>query len=471
MIKLCVIIPVFNVERYLQECLESCLNEDLANLEVIVIDDGSSDKSLEIAKEYARKHKNLLVINKPNAGLSSARNAGLEVLSGTPLRAFLDSMPIESKTLKSTLDLTPIDSKANTTNPSFKLHKDLNKHFQRLEENIYQTNIANFNDISLAKLPSDVVVHFLDSDDYFINDALKATSLAFSDTSLDLMWHDFSVVLDDDIKDVSWHNSGELALLKTLTSKISLSSAEVLGYILHGWLWWSWGGAFRASVLNPYALRFSHSIEFEDNDFGPIVFGLSKKILIDYNPFLAYRIRNSSITRSYTRPKVIPQYLAAIESNFETYTQAKVYYRAYSFFVLCLNIYNFQDAFIDESSPLKENYKQCMHAILLSAFELVTIQGLKKNDPLDILKIYNFLNDKLNFTPSMSQSFNSSIKRKIMSRSKNASAVIESLAQIKNLTKKYVVDMIKVPLINKALKTIFPGFIRRPIKAFLKKIL
>ncbi|PAF44637.1 glycosyltransferase [Helicobacter sp. 11S02629-2] len=467
MAKLSIIIPVFNVEKYLKECLDSCLCEDVTNFEVIVIDDGSSDTSLDIAKDYAKKYQNILVVTKPNAGLSSARNAGLELLEGLPLRKILDNLDTNQK-IQNLEGFIPIATKANKTKPSFDIHPDASAYFERLESNIYKTNIANFNDISLSKLPSDNIVHFLDSDDYFINDALKTTLEAFKDPNLDLLWHDFSVILDDGITGITWYNSHELALLKTLTSKINMTNVEVLSHILTGWFWWSWGGAFKASVLNPYALRFNHSVEFEDNDFGPIIFGLAKNIHIDYNPRMIYRIRNNSITRSYTRPKVVPDYLAAIESNFETYTEAKVYYRAYSFFKLCLNVYNFQEAFIPETSPLKDNYKKCMQAILLGAFELASMQSLKKSDPLNALELFEFLSKACNFAPSMSQNLNNSLKRKITSKSKNARTVLESLSQIKQLTRAYVGGMLKVPLIRKFLKMIVPSFIRKGLKKLLK---
>ncbi|PAF49704.1 hypothetical protein BKH43_06330 [Helicobacter sp. 13S00401-1] len=392
MLRLCVIIPVFNVERYLQECLESCLNEDLTNIEVIVIDDGSSDKSLEIAKEYARKHKNLLVINKPNAGLSSARNAGLEVLSGTPLRAFLDSMPIESKTLKSTLDLTPIDSKANTTNPSFKLHKDLNKHFQRLEENIYQTNIANFNDISLAKLPSDVVVHFLDSDDYFINDALKNTARLFKDESLDLVFSDHFAFQEGNIKGFVAGNRTDLNALKTYIADLYVEPGEVLKYLFKSMFWWSCSGAFRASVLNPYALRFSMAIENEDVGFGSIIFSLASKIYLDYSPRLAYRVNSNSISHSASnvfKLPTMPAYLKELDSYFKTYADLKYYYKTHSFITICESFYNFQESLKDTS--LKMLYIENIRIILKAVSKRLDFKKLKFADPKKLAKRFDAL--------------------------------------------------------------------------------
>lgn len=83
-IKLSVIVPVYNVEKYLRRCLDSCLSQDLPleEYEVIVVNDGSPDNSLAIIKEYEQRYSNLVVIDKPNGGLSSARNAGLDIAKG-----------------------------------------------------------------------------------------------------------------------------------------------------------------------------------------------------------------------------------------------------------------------------------------------------------------------------------------------------------------------------------------------------
>lgn len=85
-----VIVPVYKVEKYLDRCIQSILNQTYANLEVILVDDGSPDKSPQICDEYALKDGRLKVIHKENGGLSSARNAGLDVAKGEYI-AFVDS--------------------------------------------------------------------------------------------------------------------------------------------------------------------------------------------------------------------------------------------------------------------------------------------------------------------------------------------------------------------------------------------
>lgn len=85
-----IIVPVFNVEKYLSQCLESLKNQTLNNIEIILIDDGATDKSGIICDDYAEIDRRFKVIHKKNGGLSSARNAGLGIAIGDYIM-FVDS--------------------------------------------------------------------------------------------------------------------------------------------------------------------------------------------------------------------------------------------------------------------------------------------------------------------------------------------------------------------------------------------
>lgn len=76
--KISIIVPVYNVEEYLPKCLDSLINQTLKEIEIICINDGSTDKSLQILKKYAEKDLRFVIIDQKNAGVSAARNAGLE---------------------------------------------------------------------------------------------------------------------------------------------------------------------------------------------------------------------------------------------------------------------------------------------------------------------------------------------------------------------------------------------------------
>lgn len=90
MTKISVIIPVYNVEKYLRQCLDSVINQTLREIEIICVDDGSSDGSLQILNEYAKQDKRIKILQQKNEGAGAARNAGLKVAQGKYL-SFLDS--------------------------------------------------------------------------------------------------------------------------------------------------------------------------------------------------------------------------------------------------------------------------------------------------------------------------------------------------------------------------------------------
>lgn len=85
-----VVIPVYNVEKYLKECLDSVCNQTLANIEIICVNDGSTDSSLDILNEYAKNDDRIKIISQPNQGLGASRNRGLKESSGKYVY-FIDS--------------------------------------------------------------------------------------------------------------------------------------------------------------------------------------------------------------------------------------------------------------------------------------------------------------------------------------------------------------------------------------------
>lgn len=85
-----IIVPIYNVEKYLNKCIDSILNQTYKNLEIILVDDNSPDNCPKICDEYAKQDTRIKVIHKENGGLSSARNAGLDICTGEYI-AFVDS--------------------------------------------------------------------------------------------------------------------------------------------------------------------------------------------------------------------------------------------------------------------------------------------------------------------------------------------------------------------------------------------
>ena len=101
---LTVIIPAYNVENLLEKCVESVAMQDYPKdlLEIIVVDDGSTDGTLLVAEKLAKKYSNVKVIHKENGGSSSARNVGIEAATGEYL-GFVDSDDFVDKHMYSTL--------------------------------------------------------------------------------------------------------------------------------------------------------------------------------------------------------------------------------------------------------------------------------------------------------------------------------------------------------------------------------
>lgn len=101
-----VIIPVYHVEKYLQRCVESTINQTYKDIEIILVDDGGDDKCPEMCNQYAKTDKRIKVIHKTNGGLSDARNAGLDIAKGDYV-IFVDSDDyIELDTCQNLLSFT-----------------------------------------------------------------------------------------------------------------------------------------------------------------------------------------------------------------------------------------------------------------------------------------------------------------------------------------------------------------------------
>ena len=144
--KISIIIPVYNVEQFLPQCLESVRNQTYQNLEVILVNDGSTDSCPQICEDYAAKDERIKVIHKRNGGLSDARNEGLKVATGDFI-SYIDSDDVVSANFCKQLLKTLLENKADVVECGFLTFlrdRDLEKFSSTTQEKteIFETESA-----------------------------------------------------------------------------------------------------------------------------------------------------------------------------------------------------------------------------------------------------------------------------------------------------------------------------------------
>lgn len=134
-----VVVPVYNVEKYLERCLNSLLNQTYKNIEIILVDDGSRDSSGSICDNYSKNYENIITIHKNNEGLGYARNTGLEKVKGKYVM-FVDSDDYLECEMIENLYTDLIETNSDTCIGGFKrVYKDRNLVFKnKLAGNVYE---------------------------------------------------------------------------------------------------------------------------------------------------------------------------------------------------------------------------------------------------------------------------------------------------------------------------------------------
>ena len=121
--KISIIVPIYNVEIYLEECIESIVNQTYKNIEIILIDDGSTDKSGEICDKYSKKDSRVKTIHQENKGIGQARNVGLQYATGEYI-GWVDSDDIISNNMYEVLLKNMIKEDAQISCCNYKRTKD-----------------------------------------------------------------------------------------------------------------------------------------------------------------------------------------------------------------------------------------------------------------------------------------------------------------------------------------------------------
>lgn len=206
--KVSIIIPVYNAETYLHECLDSVCNQTYKDLEIICVDDGSKDNSLAILQEYAAKDERFIVLSQANAGQAVARNAALDIATGTWVTG-------------------------------------------------------------------------LDSDDYFVPDAIEK-AIACEEDDVDIICFNAFMFPEDNPSDKVLRKYWRTLKKKPDVYTIAQTPSEF------------WGRLWRRSMLDEYDIRFPAGLQFEDLPFVRMASSVARNIACIPDGLYGYRERENS---------------------------------------------------------------------------------------------------------------------------------------------------------------------------------
>lgn len=154
-----IILPIYNVEKYLKRCIDSVINQTYKNLEIILVDDGSTDRCPEICDKYAKRDNRIKVIHKKNGGQSDARNAGI-ALAGGELIGFVDPDDRIHPDMYSKMYLQMVEDKSDIVSCSFvkEYESDLNTQTNNFScEKFVLNKISAMNELLIGKRIKEVI--------------------------------------------------------------------------------------------------------------------------------------------------------------------------------------------------------------------------------------------------------------------------------------------------------------------------
>ena len=166
-----VIVPVYNVEKYIEKCLKSLVEQTLKNIEIIIVNDGSTDNSKKIISKFAEKYSNIKYYEKTNGGLSSARNYGIKYANGEYV-AFLDSEDYVEKNLYELMYKKALQENSDMVECDFiweyygkngeivKTKKDKRKKFKTLNQYVKNARVVAWNKLIKKQIIDDFNIRF-----------------------------------------------------------------------------------------------------------------------------------------------------------------------------------------------------------------------------------------------------------------------------------------------------------------------
>lgn len=165
MAKVSVIVPVYNVEKYIRKCLDSLVNQTLKEIDIILVDDGSTDSSASIIKEYEDKYENIKYYKKDNGGLSDARNYGMQYANGKYI-AFLDADDYVDISLYQTMYEKAKKEDSDIVDCNFywtyrnKNKKDIGKKYEGKKEMLEKGRVVAWNKLYKKELLDEANIQF-----------------------------------------------------------------------------------------------------------------------------------------------------------------------------------------------------------------------------------------------------------------------------------------------------------------------
>ncbi|XMD81759.1 glycosyltransferase, family 2 [Campylobacter lari] len=316
-----VVVSIYNVEKYLKECLDSVINQTYTNLEIILVNDGSTDEnSLNIAKEYTLKDKRITLFDKKNGGQSTARNVGIEYFSGEY------KLKNKTQTIKEN-SLIEFNIEGNNPYEIYTVYKSY-KAFN------------NKQDLISFTYPIIDYIIFLDSDDYWELNCIEECVPRMD--GVDVVWFDAKVKLDG-IKESNWKSvfkffnwSEELIIHRKIWLEKIIENNIFFFY-------WAWAGMINFDFLKNIKLKFINHIVQEDDHFGILLFSQMSYCYILPKEFYNYRIRKHS-TMNYSNDynlNSIPTFFRDNVEIFENIYQAKMYFHVSSNLITGRELINF----------------------------------------------------------------------------------------------------------------------------------
>ncbi|EAL1105241.1 glycosyltransferase family 2 protein [Campylobacter jejuni] len=351
--KVGVVIPIYNVEKYLKECLDSVINQTYTNLEIILVNDGSTDEnSLNIAKEYTLKDKRIILFDKKNGGLSSARNVGIEYFSGEYETQYIE--------------------KENELNV-FKIIGDNPQNIYKIYK--YKNALAS-DKLEISKI--DYII-FLDSDNYWELNCIEECVVRMQ--NVDVLWFDHACIYDDGIEEKGQKtrmNVFNFTQECTITPRDYAKQAIKVG---SRDISFSWGGMIDFSFLKQLKLKFINKIINEDIHFGMVLFASADSIYILPKRLYLCRLRANSISnhdKKVTKANVSEYFKDLYEFFGENAKEAKNYLKAASRMITALELIEFfKDQKNENSQAIKEAFLPfyVKKALMIKKF---------KKDPLNL---------------------------------------------------------------------------------------